>query len=355
MIGAGAFAASPLALGIGLVMLVATFDDNSSAAALASSNTLRVGAGYVPAEYAAFIQAAAADCDQGLSASVLAAQLSQESGFNPRADSGQAQGIAQFTPGTWATDGQDGDGDGVKDVWNPADAIKAQGMLMCKLLKTAKAHPTYSGSPIELALAAYNAGWGAVDRFQGVPPASFAGGQTYNYVQTIMANVRKFTAPDTSGGGSVALPAGFTLPDGTPDQVRTAIAWALRQQGGDYSFGGDCTDALGGNPAHQCDCSSLVMQAYKAAGVDIPRTTFEQVKIGQTVGVDQIQPGDLVFNPGTDGSDDSPGHVAMYIGQGLLIQAPHTGAKIDLVSYASWRDSTSPLTRISAVVRVVNR
>lgn len=41
---------------------------------------------------------------------------------------------------------------------------------MCGLLKKAKAHPEYSGSPIEKALAAYNAGWGRVEQFDGVPP-----------------------------------------------------------------------------------------------------------------------------------------------------------------------------------------
>ena len=40
-----------------------------------------------------------------------------------------------------------------------------------------------------------------------------------------------------------------------------------------YSFGGDCTNPHGGDPAHQCDCSSLIQQAYKAAGISLPRTS----------------------------------------------------------------------------------
>lgn len=338
---------SPVAFGLAVVLLVAAVDSNRPNGVL-SAGALRIGAGYVPAEYASAIEAAAAACDQGLSPAVLAAQLEQESAFNPQANSGKAQGIAQFTAGTWNSWG---DGKPA-DVWDPTAAITAQGRFMCALLKKAKAHPEYNGAPTELALAAYNAGWGAVEQFKGVPPPSFAGGETHDYVQRIMANVARFSAPpDTT---VVALPANFSLPDNTPAPVRTAIAWALKQRGGSYSYGGSCTDPLGANPATQCDCSSLMQQSYAAAGVSIPRVTGDQVNVGTRVNMDDVKPGDLVFNAGTDGNADIPGHVAMYIGNGLIIEAPHTGAQIRVVSYDTWRNSTSPETRITAVVRVVN-
>ncbi|MBJ6636958.1 lytic transglycosylase domain-containing protein [Streptomyces sp. DHE7-1] len=55
---------------------------------------------------------------------LLAALLTQESGFNPKARSQVgAQGIAQFMPSTWEMHGVDGNGDGKKDVWDPEDAI----------------------------------------------------------------------------------------------------------------------------------------------------------------------------------------------------------------------------------------
>jgi murein DD-endopeptidase MepM/ murein hydrolase activator NlpD len=192
---------SPLALGMGIILLIAASDDKGGTGDFElSAGSLRVGKGYVPAEYAGLIEQAAADCDAGLPASVLAAQLMQESNFNPtRKSPAEAEGIAQFIPSTWATEGVDGNGDGKKDVWDPEDAIPAQGKMMCKLLITAKKHPGYNGSPIELALAGYNAGWGAVETYKGVPPESFANGETYDYVQIIMANVDKLTAPDTSG------------------------------------------------------------------------------------------------------------------------------------------------------------
>ena len=78
---------------------------------------------------------------------------------------------------------------------------------------------------------------------------------------------------DGNTGAGVPLPAGFTLPTDTPASVVAVIAWALAQRGTPYTFGGDCTAPHSGVAAHQCDCSSLVQQAYRAGGVSLPRTT----------------------------------------------------------------------------------
>ncbi|MFD8953940.1 NlpC/P60 family protein [Streptomyces xanthophaeus] len=361
--GAGVVA-TPLAFGIGMVMLVATLAEDGgkgrSVGTWPTSGALRIGGpDGVPAQYAPLILAAAAACDQGLPPAILAAQLWAESNFDPTAISRDsagrpiAYGISQFIPDTWATQGVDGDGDGDKDVMDPKDAIPAQGRMMCGLLKTAKAHPEYSGSPIEKALAGYNAGWGRVEQFGGVPPASFAAGQTYNYVKAILARSVKYTAAGGGGGGPVELPDGFELPPDTPPQVRTAVAWALAQKGGWYQLGGDCTNALGSKPQHWCDCSSLMQQAYRAAGITIPRVTFDQIDLPIKVGLDDPKPGDLVFNAGSDGSAASPGHVGMYIGSGLLIESPRTGVRTRIVPYSSWRNSTNYMTRATGIRRVV--
>ncbi|MDP5317395.1 C40 family peptidase [Streptomyces poriferorum] len=355
-VGAAGLVMTPFALGMGLVLLISTFDDDDTSAAGSmgpTAGSLRIGKGGVPAEYAPMILKASADCDQGLPPSILAAQLKQESNFNPRAESPGvgAQGIAQFMPGTWPSWATDGNGNGTKSVWEPADAIAGQGKFMCSLLKKSKAHPQYSGSPIELALAGYNAGWGRVDQFQGVPGEDFANGETHNYVKLIIASASQFAAP--ASGSDIKLPAGYTLPADTPPAVRTAVSWALRQKGGWYHLGGDCTKAHGSSSAHWCDCSSLMQQAYRAAGISIPRVTYDQVNTGDGVSMDTPKPGDLVFNPGSDGSDARPGHVGMYIGDGMLIEAPRTGVRTRIVPYSSWRNSTSAITRISEVRRIV--
>ncbi|NUS15657.1 MAG: transglycosylase SLT domain-containing protein [Streptomyces sp.] len=312
-------------------------------------------AGSVPAADEPWIRAAAAACP-GLPAPVLAAQLNQESGFAPDATSSAgAEGIAQFMPDTWETWKVDADRDGTASVWSAPDAITAQGRFMCALLKKTTG-AGYPGVPIELALAGYNAGWAAVQQYGGVPPTSFAGGQTANYVKAIMASARNFTAPT----GADQIPAEFALPADTPPAVRIAIGWALNARGGWYSYGGTCTKPLGNDPARRCDCSSLIQQAYHAAGVALPRTTADQVHTGTAASLDAPLPGDLVFSPGVKESDGNggsasrPGHVALYLGGGWLLEAPHTGAQIRVVSYASWRTSTSTVTRAVAVRRVVS-
>jgi cell wall-associated NlpC family hydrolase len=73
------------------------------------------------------------------------------------------------------------------------------------------------------------------------------------------------------------------------------------------------------------DCSGLVMMAYEAAGISLTRTTFQQIYAGTPVySFSDLMPGDLLFTPGSDGTAADPGHVGMYIGSGLVIQAPET-------------------------------
>ncbi|MEW1639053.1 NlpC/P60 family protein [Streptomyces sp. NPDC093801] len=363
---AAGIVATPVAIGLGMVMLVAVLADDGNRGAGGSwptASSLKIGgADGVPPQYAQLILDAAAHCDEGLPPAILAAQIWAESTFKPDAVSRDpatgapiAYGISQFIPSTWATEGIDGDGDGDKDVMDPKDAIPSQGRMMCDLLRTAKQHPDYSGSPVELALAGYNAGWGGVEKYHGVPPASFAGGQTYDYVKAIMEKSVQYT--EMTPGGAVDLPPGFDLPANTPPQVRTAVAWALQQKGGWYHLGGDCTNPHGQDPDQWCDCSSLMQQAYKAAGIDIPRVTYDQINLPNHVDLDHPKPGDLVFNPGSDGSESSPGHVGMFIGgagNGFVIEAPRTGVQTRIVTYDSWRNSTSYMTKVTGIRRVVN-
>jgi soluble lytic murein transglycosylase-like protein len=140
----------------------------------------------IPAVYRPMVISAAATCP-GLSASILAAQIAQESNWRPDVTSSAgAQGIAQFVPRTWAAYGVDGDHDGRISVFDPADAIPSAANYDCVLLKETASVP---GDHVANMLAAYNAGPGAVRHNGGVPPFH----ETQNYVKAILA--RSLRAP----------------------------------------------------------------------------------------------------------------------------------------------------------------
>jgi soluble lytic murein transglycosylase-like protein len=144
------------------------------------------GPATVPAQYRSLVLRAAASCP-GLSPRLLAAQIEQESGWNPRAASrAGAQGIAQFMPRVWAAYAVDGNSDGVKDVWNPRDAIPSAAHFDCVLMKQIADVP---GDKVRNMLAAYNAGPDKVHRYRGVPPF----GETRAYVQLIVDRSRVLT------------------------------------------------------------------------------------------------------------------------------------------------------------------
>ena len=71
------------------------------------------------------------------------------------------------------------------------------------------------------------------------------------------------------------------------------------------------------DPKKGFDCSGLVQYSYKKAGVNLPRTTYEQINCGKSVAQKNLKVGDLVF-PHT-------GHVGLYVGNGQMIHAPQTG------------------------------
>jgi len=148
-----------------------------------ASSPLRAGA--VPAAYRSTIEQAAASCT-GVPAPVLAAQLQQESGWQPDAVSPVgAVGLAQFMPGTWTTYGVDGNRDGRADPRDPVDAIWSAARYDCALRAMVHAVP---GDAVALTLAAYNAGPYAVLSHLGVPPFR----ETLGYVHSILSSVASF-------------------------------------------------------------------------------------------------------------------------------------------------------------------
>ncbi|WP_315334829.1 SH3 domain-containing protein [Propionibacterium acidifaciens] len=135
---------------------------------------------------------------------------------------------------------------------------------------------------------------------------------------------------DDEGGGNSPQPVTVAYDSATA--ARTAIDFAYSKLGGPYVWGG--TGPVG------YDCSGLMQAAYAAAGVSLPRTTWDQVNSGAPVSsTDDLQPGDLVFY-----YDD--GHVGMYVGDGLVLNAQNEDTGI-VVS------GLYDMAPISAMVRVV--
>ncbi|GHC69846.1 hypothetical protein GCM10010349_44970 [Streptomyces flavofungini] len=96
------------------------------------------------------------------------------------------------------------------------------------------------------------------------------------------------------------------------------IAFAEKQMGKPYVWGATGPGSY--------DCSGLTQAAWKTAGISLPRTTWDQVKVGTTVPTSKAKPGDLVF------FYDDISHVGIYIGDGKMIHAPKPGANVRVES-----------------------
>ena len=122
------------------------------------------------------------------------------------------------------------------------------------------------------------------------------------------------------GSGGMWTHYSGTLPVPT-GRAAIAVAYAESKLGDEYVTGGNGPDVF--------DCSGLVQQAWKAAGVSIPRTSFEMWDALPHISKSQLQPGDLVYFLESGASpSDGPGHVTMYIGNGMMIQATHPGSTV---------------------------
>jgi len=210
----------------------------------------------------------------------------------------------------------DANGDGIASVYDPADAIAGA----AKYLVAHGVQGNVSG-----AIFAYNhlpsyvtdvLHWASVyagGGFTVSPAAGGAGGGVVTAAQCLM----NAAAVSTGGGPRDAQ---------VPNQLAASvIAFARAQLGKPYLWGGTGPDAF--------DCSGLVMMAYRAAGVDIPRTSQQQWTWGPRVAPGHEEPGDLVFFAGSDGTTTSPGHVGMVIGNGLMVEAYATGFPIRIAPY----------------------
>lgn len=227
----------------------------------------------------------------GIPASLLTAVALVESGFNPRAvgpridrfagtEDEHALGLMQFLPSTYRrlavrADALTGIRLGELGVWSPRHAVAAAALYL-------RDH----GAPgdVRQALYAYNQDWSYVDRV-------------------------------------LALAARYARPTGGDDVAARALAIARTQLGTPYRWSG--ADERG------FDCSGLVRWAYAAAGVALPRTAEAQYRATLRVRREDLRPGDLVFfccDPDQPGLTIS--HVGLYVGDGLMLDAPAPGAVV---------------------------
>jgi cell wall-associated NlpC family hydrolase len=220
----------------------------------------------IPANYLADFKAAGTR--YGIPWTVLAAIGEVESGFgaNDGPSSAGALGPMQFEPSTWAIYGDGG------NIMNPDDAIPAAARLLVA-----------NGAPgnLQQAIFAYN--------------------HSGSYVTDVLDQAARYAAGGaqavSAAGSAVCQQAALgPLPTGTAGKI---LAYAEAQLGKPYQYGATGPDAF--------DCSGLAMMAYRAAGITIPRTSQAQWDWGQQIPASQVQPGDLVFFAGSDGTPFSGG------------------------------------------------
>lgn len=276
----------------------------------------------IPADYLRLYRKAGKD--YGMPWNVLAGIGKVETGHGtsklPGVRSGEnyagAGGPMQFLAATWRAFAVDGNKDGRKHRYDPADAIPSA----ARYLK-------HNGAPnrMRTAIFMYNHSWDYVNLVLSWAKRYSSGGFT-----VVQANAP--ACADTQG-----------IPVAASGLVSRIIAFAMAQRGKRYIFGASGPDAW--------DCSSLMQAAYRQVGITIPRTTFQQWPFGVKVSKGQEQPGDLVFfNSGPGTAAGSPGHVGMVIGAGKMVVArcstcvPNIGVQNYKIR-GDWVGVTRPLAR----------
>jgi peptidoglycan DL-endopeptidase CwlO len=142
-------------------------------------------------------------------------------------------------------------------------------------------------------------------------------------IATEQATLDSLTVPqqqqvksNTIGANGSTAPVTYSGPTST--QADKAVAFAYAQIGCPYVYGGTGPCQLG------YDCSGLAQAAWAAAGVAIPRDSYEQWAGLPHVSLSAIEPGDLLIYNGE-------GHVAIYVGDGYIVDAPQTGMDVERI------------------------
>jgi cell wall-associated NlpC family hydrolase len=144
-------------------------------------------------------------------------------------------------------------------------------------------------------------------------------------LKSLTAEQQATVAAQTVGGSTTSgtvqtTPVAYT--GSTSSQAGQAVAFAYAQIGKPYVWGATGPSAY--------DCSGLVQAAWASAGVSIPRTTYDQWASLPHIPLSELEPGDLILYNGES-------HVAIYVGGGYIVDAPHTGAVVERIPEStSW-------------------
>jgi cell wall-associated NlpC family hydrolase len=176
---------------------------------------------------------------------------------------------------------------------------------------------------------------------QVVQQSAHADGSNYEanlaHAQQIVAGAGGGTGCDTLTGGvpantrpgSHGLPDDYTVPATANVAETAAITFAITQLDKPYVFGAAGPSAY--------DCSGLTMAAWAQAGIRLPHYTVAQARAGTPVDRSAaVSPGDLIIVSGDDSTLAAPGHVGLYLGDGLVINAADPADGIRVQTYANF-------------------
>lgn len=251
-----------------------------------------------------------AEAATGINASVILAQWGNETGWGS-----SSAWLNNFNP---AGIGITSDAVAGASYGSPAGGVKAY-------IDFVNNNPRYQmvknagvNNPNAQAVAFGESGWAAGQYNDGGGPGS-----------SLISNLSMFTPT-----GATATPAATTPTQaGGNSGGNGAVSFATQQIGDAYVWGGEDPSAPG-HPGN-FDCSGLVQAAYAAEGVALPRVAQDQYNATTKLPANAtLQPGDLVF---FGQNTQNISHVGIYIGNGMMIDAPHTGAQVRTESY-QWAD-----------------
>lgn len=160
-----------------------------------------------------------------------------------------------------------------------------------------------------------------------------------SWLQSTIQGIQSQTQSNASSGFNIGL-LGQLIPTGADPNANEgarAVAIAKTALGTPYVYGGNSMTT-------GIDCSGLVQQVYGRLGIQLPRTSTEQAKAGKVVpSLGQALPGDLIlmYSPYEPAGLQQYGHVGIYIGNGMMLDAPHTGAVVRI----------EPIVNMTGIVR----